>query len=110
MTPLFRAFALLFGLATALPAQAPRVTKDAAPATSAELAALTRADTSAPLPFDPKVRAGVLPNGLHYYVRANGRPEHRAQLRLAINAGAVLEDPDQRGMAHFVEHMLFNGT
>ncbi|MFL5581156.1 MAG: M16 family metallopeptidase, partial [Gemmatimonadaceae bacterium] len=83
------------------------VSKDAPTAAASSLAT---ADTSAPLPADPKVRAGVLPNGLHYYVRANSRPEKRAELRLAVNAGAVLEDPDQRGMAHFVEHMAFNGT
>jgi zinc protease len=53
---------------------------------------------------------GVLPNGLRYYVRRNARPEKRLELRLVVNAGSVQEDDDQRGMAHFVEHMLFNGT
>jgi zinc protease len=56
------------------------------------------------------VRAGTLPNGLRYFIRRNARPEHRLELRLVINAGSVLEDDDQRGLAHFVEHMLFNGT
>ena len=56
------------------------------------------------------MRAGALPNGLRYYVRANARPEKRAELRLVVNAGSVLEDDDQRGLAHFVEHMAFNGT
>ena len=59
---------------------------------------------------DPEVRYGVLPNGLTYYVRANSVPEGMADLRLAVRAGAVLEDEDQRGLAHFLEHMLFNGT
>ena len=59
---------------------------------------------------DPEVRAGVLPNGLHYYVRSNPKPADRAELRLVIRAGSVLEDEDQRGLAHFLEHMLFNGT
>src|ERR1700735_5135198 len=63
-----------------------------------------------PLPLDAKVRKGTLPNGLTYYVLAHKKPEHRAQLWLAVNAGSVLEDDDQRGLAHFVEHMGFNGT
>ena len=63
-----------------------------------------------PLPADPAVRAGVLPNGMHYYVRANGAPSKRAELRLVVNAGSIAEDDDQRGMAHVIEHMAFNGT
>jgi zinc protease len=59
---------------------------------------------------DPEVRTGTLPNGLTYYVRANPKPAGMAQLRLAVRAGSVLEDEDQLGLAHFVEHMLFNGT
>ncbi len=65
---------------------------------------------SDPLPVDPDVRQGVLDNGLHWYVEVNRRPEARAVLRLAVDAGSVLEDDDQRGVAHFVEHMAFNGT
>lgn len=60
--------------------------------------------------MDARVHKGVLPNGLTYYVLAHKKPEHRAQLWLAVNAGSVLEDDDQRGLAHFVEHMGFNGT
>ncbi len=67
-------------------------------------------DLSRPLPLDSHVTAGVLPNGLRYYIRVNHRPEKRAELRLAVNAGSVLEDATQRGIAHFVEHMAFNGT
>jgi len=63
-----------------------------------------------PLPLDPRVTAGILANGVRYYIRANARPENRAELRLVVNAGSVLEDDDQRGLAHFVEHMAFNGT
>lgn len=63
-----------------------------------------------PLPIDPQVTVGTLENGLRYYVRANERPENRAELRLVVNAGSVLEDSDQQGLAHFVEHMAFNGT
>src|SRR5437763_14072654 len=65
---------------------------------------------SARLPLDTAVHTGTLPNGLKYYIRRNTRPEHRAELRLVVNAGSVLEDEDQRGLAHFVEHMSFNGT
>jgi zinc protease len=62
------------------------------------------------MPVDPEVVFGTLPNGLKYYVRANPRPEHRVELRLVVKAGSVLEDQDQQGLAHFVEHMLFEGT
>ena len=77
-------------------------------ALAAPLAAQPMAD--GPLPFDPAVRQGELANGLRYYVRQNTEPEGRAELRLAIDAGSVLEDEDQRGLAHFLEHMAFNGT
>ena len=62
------------------------------------------------LPIDPKLRIGKLPNGLRYYIRQNTRPEKRAELRLVVNAGSVLETPDKLGLAHFVEHTAFNGT
>jgi len=62
------------------------------------------------IPLDPAVRHGTLDNGLTFYVQANRKPENRAQLRLALNAGSIVEDDDQRGLAHFVEHMAFNGT
>src|SRR5436309_1500160 len=62
------------------------------------------------VPIDPQITIGMLPNGLRYYIRANRLPQARAELRLVVNAGSVLEDEDQRGLAHFVEHMSFNGT
>src|SRR5215831_10828176 len=62
------------------------------------------------LPVDPEATVGTLPNGLRYYVRGNAKPPKRAELRLVVKAGSVLEDDDQRGLAHFVEHMLFEGT
>jgi zinc protease len=62
------------------------------------------------MPLWSQVRRGVLPNGLTYYVMPHGKPEKRASLWLAVNAGALSEDDDQRGLAHFVEHMAFNGT
>lgn len=69
-----------------------------------------QAPTDSLLPTDPAVSMGRLPNGLRYYIRVNHRPAHRAELRLVVNAGSILEDPDQRGLAHFVEHMAFNGS
>ena len=59
---------------------------------------------------DSALVIGTLPNGLRYYLRANRAPAHRVELRLAVNAGSVLEDQDQQGYAHFLEHMAFNGT
>jgi zinc protease len=63
-----------------------------------------------PLPFDPAVKVGTLSNGMRYYIRENHKPEKRAELRLVVNAGSVLEDEDQRGLAHMLEHMAFRGT
>ena len=63
-----------------------------------------------PLPFDPAVTVGTLSNGMRYYIRENHKPDNRAELRLVVNAGSVLEDDDQRGLAHMVEHMAFRGT
>ncbi|MCC7402178.1 MAG: insulinase family protein [Chitinophagaceae bacterium] len=63
-----------------------------------------------PLPADPAVRIGKLSNGLTYYIEKNTRPEKKLELRLAVNAGSILEDKDQQGLAHFMEHMNFNGS
>ena len=63
-----------------------------------------------PIPFDPSVKSGVLPNGLKYFIKKNSKPEKRCELRLALNAGSNFENDDQQGLAHFVEHMCFNGT
>jgi zinc protease len=63
-----------------------------------------------PMPVDPTIMMGKFPNGLRYYIRANKKPEKRAELRLVIKAGSILEDDDQLGLAHLVEHMAFNGT
>ncbi|AHG90196.1 peptidase M16 domain protein [Gemmatirosa kalamazoonensis] len=92
-----RLVAALLLIASATGAQP--VTKDRAPSSP-----------DAPVPLDTAVLSGRLPNGVRYLLRRNGRPEKRVALRLAVNAGSVLEDEDQRGLAHFVEHMAFNGT
>ena len=67
-------------------------------------------DLNAPIPFDDAVRIGKLDNGLTYYLRQNDYPENRAQLRLVVNAGSMQEDDSQQGLAHFIEHMAFNGS
>jgi zinc protease len=70
----------------------------------------TAQDLKAPLPVDSSVRTGTLPNGLKFFIRRNPRPEDRVMLRLAVQAGSVDEGDDQRGLAHVLEHMAFNGT
>ena len=98
------ALALLAFAAVASAAQAPHDLHDTSAASVASYA------LSQPMPADPDALIGTLPNGLRYYVRANAKPAHRAELRLVVKAGSVLEDDDQQGLAHFVEHMEFEGT
>ncbi|MBC9796123.1 M16 family metallopeptidase [Sinomicrobium weinanense] len=62
------------------------------------------------VPFDPSIRHGVLPNGMNYYIKHNEEPKERASFYFAQNVGSVLEKESQRGLAHFLEHMAFNGT
>jgi zinc protease len=97
-----RHFALLFGAASlaSVIAGAPSMASAQQPTGAA----------AAPLPFDSAVEIGMLSNGMRYYIRENHKPEKRAELRLVVNAGSVLEDEDQRGLAHMVEHMAFRGT
>ena len=83
----------------ALPAETPEAEVTETPEPPADL-----------LPVDPAVRVGQLQNGFTYFIRENDEPMNRAELWLAINAGSNLEDEDQLGLAHFLEHMLFNGT
>lgn len=93
--------------ATTLIAQQPAST---APAQTPAATGAATAPLNAPIPFDSQVTTGRFANGLRYYVRRNKKPESRAELRLVVNAGSILEENDQRGLAHFVEHMAFNGT
>ncbi len=65
---------------------------------------------TSPLPLDPAIRTGTFDNGLKYFVRRNALPAGRVELRLVVNVGSIVEDADQLGLAHFVEHMAFNGT
>ncbi|MFO0569402.1 MAG: insulinase family protein [Polyangiaceae bacterium] len=103
---------LLFSLATACgsppPAEGPQ--KPVATPSASATAPAASSELDRPLPLDQRVRKGKLASGLTYYVMAHGKPEKRAQVWLAVDAGSVLEDEDQRGLAHFVEHMGFNGT
>ena len=62
------------------------------------------------IPLDPSIKIGKLSNGLTYYIKNNKKPENKVELRLVVNAGSILEDEDQLGLAHFMEHMNFNGT
>jgi zinc protease len=90
--------ALVFAVVAAFSAQSPAAAQQPA------------RDPASPLPVDPAITVGTLPNGLRYYIRENREPQERAELRLVVKAGSVLEDEDQLGLAHFVEHMAFNGT
>ncbi|KAB8045327.1 M16 family metallopeptidase [Janthinobacterium aquaticum] len=63
-----------------------------------------------PLPLSPEVTVGKLSNGLTYYIKKNARPAQKVELRLVVKAGSILEDDDQQGLAHFTEHMAFNGS
>lgn len=93
----------------------PAPTKTAPPPANAESTApsATAQATdpfSSPIPFDQDAVMGTLANGMRYYIRKNAQPANYAELRLAVNAGSILEEEDQQGLAHFVEHMAFNGT
>ncbi len=67
-------------------------------------------DLNSKIPLDSAVLKGKLSNGLTYYIRQNEKPKNIVELRLVVNAGSILEDDDQQGLAHFTEHMCFNGT
>jgi zinc protease len=102
--------ALSAALALPLGATSAQAAKGAT-AQSAKSAAPSAAPAlTTPLPVDPKVRIGTLPNGIRYYIRKNAKPEKRAELRLVVNAGSILENENQLGLAHFTEHTAFNGT
>ncbi len=74
------------------------------------LSATMFAQQAMPVPFDPNVRRGKLENGLTYYIRHNEKPAQRANFYIAQKVGSILEEDDQQGLAHFLEHMAFNGT
>lgn len=97
----------LFVLFICLPSTAPLPVHAQEPAAAAAAAVI---GLSRQMPIDPLVLVGTLDNGLRYYIRENQEPENRAELRLVVKAGSILEDDDQQGLAHLTEHMAFNGT
>jgi zinc protease len=99
--------ALVLSMVCLLPAQQV-ATQEAAQESAPKQPKQWKLDES--LPLDPSIRTGTLENGLRYYVRRNDYPKDRAELRLAVDAGSILEEDDQKGLAHFLEHMMFNGT
>ncbi len=102
---------IALSLATACGAPPPAVAPALPSASGSSAAApLPVGELDRALPLDARVVRGKLDSGLTYYVLPHGKPEKRAQVWLAVDAGSVLEDEDQRGLAHFVEHMGFNGT
>ncbi|MDZ4805436.1 MAG: insulinase family protein [Candidatus Eisenbacteria bacterium] len=107
--PFFLAALTLATIGTA-DAQTPRIDSDNLKLRPPAVQVGPVLDLSQTLPLDPTVRTGTLPNGMTYYIQKNGWPENRVSLRLAINAGSVLETDDQQGFAHFLEHMCFNGS
>ncbi|MDE6100292.1 MAG: insulinase family protein, partial [Paramuribaculum sp.] len=74
------------------------------------LPAMAVAQMMPAMPTDPDVRIGKLPNGLTYYIRHNEQPKGQAEFYIAQKVGSILEEDNQRGLAHFLEHMCFNGT
>ena len=67
-------------------------------------------ESTAEIPLSQDVRMGTLDNGLTYYIRSNGEPEQRVELQVVVKVGSLFEEDDQLGLAHFLEHMAFNGT
>jgi len=97
-------------LATPAVAQSPAARKAPAAKPASTAVRTAPADLNRAIPFDPAVKVGRLPNGLTYYIRRNAEPKNRAELRLVVRAGSILETEEQRGLAHFLEHMAFNGS
>lgn len=104
----------LGALALLVAACGPKITNNTTPPTTPKIPTTVEESMAdnmdEEIPMDPSVRMGKLSNGLTYYVKNNGKPEDKVELRLAINAGSILEDDDQQGLAHMMEHMNFNGT
>jgi zinc protease len=102
--------ASVLGVAVILAAGLAVRAEQAAPAAQAPAAGAADVALGRVLPVDPAVRTGTLGNGLRFFIRQNGRPANRVSMRLAVDAGSLQEEADQRGLAHFLEHMAFNGT
>lgn len=101
----FQLFFVIAALACAFGAVSAQSPAPQAPAAAAQTIPL-----EAPVPFDPSITKGTLPNGLRYFIRTTKKPEKRAELRLVVDVGSIVEEDDQQGLAHLLEHMAFNGT
>ncbi len=101
---------LAFAAALALPASSFSAAPAKAPARAAPAAAASWPQAQSDIAADPAIRFGVLPNGLRYAIRRQTIPPRQASLRLWINAGSLMEEDAQQGLAHFLEHMAFNGS
>jgi zinc protease len=108
MKLLLRSFIAMLALAACTPKTADDGTAN--PGETKSPSTPGKVDDSPALALEPAVQTGVLANGLTYYIRKHPKPANRVLLWLAVDAGSVLEEDDQRGLAHFVEHMAFNGT
>ena len=101
---------LSIGLAAFLAVNTPVYAQKKTIAAKKPVAAVANRVSGDLLPKDPSVKIGKLPNGLTYYIRKNSEPKNRAELYLATRIGSLMEDDNQQGLAHFTEHMAFNGT
>ena len=112
--PLLKILAATLGLTlllTGAPALAASgAAAKASPKAVPKAAVLSLRNMDQPIPLSPLLHKGVLPNGLTWYIQKNARPAKQVELRLVVKAGSVLEDEDQQGLAHFLEHMAFNGS
>jgi zinc protease len=101
---------LCLGLAVFMLAQAPALAQKKTTTAKKSTTAAAAKVAGAAIPNDPNVKIGKLPNGLTYYIRKNTEPKNRAELYLATRIGSLMEEDNQQGLAHFTEHMSFNGT
>ncbi|MEX2272400.1 MAG: insulinase family protein [Vicinamibacterales bacterium] len=100
--PQFRLFLVVAALIATLAVAQAQSPPQAAPPQTAAL--------SATVPLDPSITTGTFKNGLRYFIRTTKKPEKRAELRLVVDVGSIVEEDDQQGLAHLLEHMAFNGT
>ena len=101
---------LCIGLAAAVVLNMPAFAQKKAVAVKKPVQAIANKVAGSLIPNDPNVKIGKLANGLTYYIRKNSEPKNRAELYLATRIGSLMEDDNQQGLAHFTEHMAFNGT
>ena len=105
-----RRLLLLAASSLALTAAVPTLVQAQSAPVTAEAPSEPWAQTASDIPADPAVRFGQLPNGMRYALLRNATPPGQASFRLRIDAGSLMERDDQKGLAHFMEHMAFNGT